>query len=166
MSQHLHSLHAGSSLEVRGPVGRFKYEKNSFNRIGLIAGGTGLTPCLQIVRCILEGPEGEGDNTSFVLFFQNRSLQDILLKQEVDGLVTKFPNRFQVVYFLSNSESTPDWGQTEHERKGYIDKSSLTEFMAPTVCPLVCLCGPSGFNEMVRALLADCGHTDASVHVW
>lgn len=39
MSQHLHTLRPGSSLEVRGPVGRFKYVKNSIQKMGLIAGG-------------------------------------------------------------------------------------------------------------------------------
>ena len=39
MSKHLHSLKVGQSLEVRGPVGRFQYSKNSYERIGLVAGG-------------------------------------------------------------------------------------------------------------------------------
>ena len=38
MSPHLHSLIVGSSLEVRGPVGRFKYTPNSYKHMGLIAG--------------------------------------------------------------------------------------------------------------------------------
>lgn len=38
MSSHLHSLKVGSSLDVRGPVGRFKYNKNSYRSMGLIAG--------------------------------------------------------------------------------------------------------------------------------
>jgi len=50
-------VQVGQSLDVRGPVGRFKYAKNSYRHIGLVAGGTGLTPCLQLVRCVLEGPE-------------------------------------------------------------------------------------------------------------
>lgn len=47
----------GQSLDVRGPVGRFKYAKNAYRHIGLVAGGTGITPCLQLVRCVLEGPD-------------------------------------------------------------------------------------------------------------
>ena len=38
MSSHLHSLNVGSTLDVRGPVGRFKYAKNSYKNMGLIAG--------------------------------------------------------------------------------------------------------------------------------
>lgn len=38
MSSHLHTLDVGSFLEVRGPVGRFKYTTNAYKHIGLIAG--------------------------------------------------------------------------------------------------------------------------------
>jgi hypothetical protein len=38
MSPHLHNLKVGSLLEVRGPVGRFKYATNAYKHIGLIAG--------------------------------------------------------------------------------------------------------------------------------
>ena len=37
-----------SRVEVRGPVGRFKYTKNAYKKMGFVAGGTGLTPCLQV----------------------------------------------------------------------------------------------------------------------
>jgi cytochrome-b5 reductase len=30
-----------------GPKGRFEYKKNMFKEIGMIAGGTGITPMLQ-----------------------------------------------------------------------------------------------------------------------
>ncbi len=87
MSTHMHSLRAGSSLEVRGPIGRFKYKKNQYSKLGLIAGGTGLTPCLQVIRCILQSPEYEGDKTRLTLLFQNRTEDDILLRDELDLLV-------------------------------------------------------------------------------
>ena len=51
MSSHIGQLRVGDMLEFRGPVGRFKYAPNQYKRIGLIAGGTGLTPCLQVRRC-------------------------------------------------------------------------------------------------------------------
>ena len=50
MSPHLHSLRVGGSLEVRGPVGRFKYTKNSFKNMGLIA-GTHLGIALRAQSC-------------------------------------------------------------------------------------------------------------------
>ena len=49
MSCYMHSLSVGDSLEVRGPVGRFKYTENQYKHMGMIAGGTGITPCIQVV---------------------------------------------------------------------------------------------------------------------
>jgi cytochrome-b5 reductase len=90
MSTHMHSLRAGSKIEVRGPIGRFKYKKNQYPKLGLIAGGTGLTPCLQVIRSILQSPEyAPGDKTRLTLFFQNRTEEDILLLDELELLVKK-----------------------------------------------------------------------------
>jgi NAD(P)H-flavin reductase len=54
MSKYLSTLRAGDTLLVRGPLGNYKVTKNQYGGIGLIAGGSGLTPCLQLVRTILE----------------------------------------------------------------------------------------------------------------
>lgn len=109
LSPHLHALKVGGTADIRGPVGRFRWEKNKYPVVGLIAGGTGLTPCLQVIRCILEGPEGEEDTTKFVLLFQNRTENDILLRRELEDLQSKFSSRLHVVFFLSNCADA-SWG--------------------------------------------------------
>ena len=184
MSSHVWDLTEGDSLDFRGPVGRFKYEKNQYPKIGLIAGGTGLTPCLQVIRCILEGPEGEGDNAQFVLFFQNRTEADILLKEELCALADIYPDRLRVLFFLSNPQSS-SWGKnystdralnsffakpskgTTPEVKGYISKDAVKIAMGPRECPLVGICGPSGFNDSMKRLLLDEGHdAESSIYIW
>lgn len=163
LSSYLHELKVGDGVDIRGPIGRFKYEKNKFNSIGLIAGGTGLTPCLQIMRCILEGEPD--DKTKFVLFFQNRTEEDILLRDEIDALAAHFSDRVQIEYFLSNSKSAK-FGLSNHEIKGYISQNQVNSMMNPTQCQLVCLCGPSGFNDAMKKLLTESGHSDQSLYVW
>jgi len=168
MSSYIHTLKVGGSVEVRGPVGRFKYEKNSYKRIGLVAGGTGLTPCLQVIRCILESPEYcVGEKTCFTLLFQNRCEEDILLRDELDALQKAFPDRLQIFYYLSNPQ-TAEFASTlrPFERKGYINEE-VAKLLAPDVCPLVCICGPSGFNDCVKKLLVAVGHEEEkSIYVW
>jgi len=184
MSTHIGNLRVGDTLEFRGPVGRFKYSKNQYKRIGLVAGGTGLTPCLQVIRSVLEGLEGEGDHTSFVLFFQNRTEKDILLKHELQALATAFPSRLKVFYFLSNPQDE-GWG-AEFARgegfqscmtgkanlgkipevRGYISGAAMRALMRPEDSPLVGMCGPSGFNEAMKGLLVGEGHTDSSLFIW
>ena len=181
LSPHLHSLSIGDCVDVRGPVGRFKYVPSSPPSdpnnddsppcFGLIAGGTGLTPCLQVLRSILpiDGhaslhPE---DVTRFVLFYQNRTEEDILLKKEIDALAAAHPSRLQVLYFLSNP-ATKEWGtRAPNERRGYIALDAMCEHMHKNKCKQVGICGPSGFNDAMKLMLTKVGHTsEDSVFIW
>ena len=168
LSPYLYALKAGDFVEVRGPVGRFQYTKNLYKKMGFIAGGTGLTPCLQVIRCLLEGPEGKGDTTSMVLLFQNRTEADVLLRDELDLLASSSNGRFQVFYFLSNPTTTT-WGSKNNERRGYINQEAM-KYVQPGVAQYVGLCGPGGFVDSMKKLLQDSGHKvtagDETVYVW
>jgi cytochrome-b5 reductase len=169
MSSHLHRMRCGDCVDVRGPVGRFKYMANQYKCIGLVAGGTGLTPCLQVVRSVLEGNRSayKEDTTKFILYYQNRKEEDVLLRSDLDSLVEKHGERFTVTYFLSNP-STKEWGQSKkrsNEKRGYIAKADMQK-LAPPGCGLVCVCGPSGFNRAMRDLMVDVGHTKESIYTW
>lgn len=182
LSPHLHSLRPGNSVEVRGPVGRFRYTPNKYvspQSMGLVAGGTGLTPCLQVIRCVLEGNGGgkqAEDRTCFTLLFQNRTEEDILLREELDGLEKRFPGRLRVIYFLSNP-ATKEFGASTaatsaqikrngagdgygREVRGYINAEVVQAVLRPERCPFVCVCGPSGFNACIKQLLVGVGHVD------
>ena len=49
----------------------------------MIAGGTGITPMLQVIRAILKNPR---DTTKLYLIFANQTEEDILLRQELESL--------------------------------------------------------------------------------
>ncbi len=169
LSPHLHSLTVGSSVSIRGPVGRFKYEKNSYKRIGLVAGGSGLTPCLQLMRCLLQGPDMVDDRTSLVLLFQNRTEDDILLREELDSLQESHRSRVQIIYYLSNAQSQEFSNhKSQHcEQRGYINKDAVHAHLHPNHCQLVCICGPAGFNSSVKKLLVEAGHNEThGIYVW
>eukprot|EP01038_Epipyxis_sp_PR26KG_P004641 gene4641-6522_t len=171
MSPYLHSLKIGQSIEVRGPIGRFKYTPNQYTGIGLLAGGTGVTPCLQVIRCILQCDTYKSDMSNFVLFFQNRSEEDILLRSDLDALQFQYPDRLKIVYFLSNP-LTQTYGNDNNsnkpeERKGHINANSISEYMNTNACQLVCICGPSSFNESMKNLAISEGHNEETgVYVW
>jgi cytochrome-b5 reductase len=42
-------LKTGQAVEMSGPKGRFEYKPNAYQSVGMIAGGSGLTPMLQVV---------------------------------------------------------------------------------------------------------------------
>jgi cytochrome-b5 reductase len=88
----------------------------------MIAGGTGITPMLQIIRAALGNPQ---DTTRLTLVYANVNIEDILLKKELDAMVVKHPNRFKVYYVLNNPP--PAWTGGE----GFVSKDHITDHMPP-----------------------------------
>ena len=83
VSRHLTSLKKGEEALFKGPWVKFKYEPNKWKKVGMIAGGTGVTPMLQVAREVLENPK---DKTKLQLIFCNRSEEDIMLRDTLDAL--------------------------------------------------------------------------------
>ena len=50
MSKHINSLKPGDKLDFKGPILGIPIIQNEFDSIGLIAGGSGITPMLQVRR--------------------------------------------------------------------------------------------------------------------
>lgn len=98
MSQAMDSLKVGETMEFKGPKGLFSMEKHgSASKIGMIAGGTGITPMFQVAMAFLKDPN---NTTEFSLLFANVTEEDILLREELDDLAKRFPKRFKVYYVL------------------------------------------------------------------
>lgn len=94
------SLVVGQTIKVRGPKGAMVYTPNMVRAFGMIAGGTGITPMLQIIRAVIRG-RAAGDKTQIDLIFANVNQEDILLKEDLDTLV-KEDAGFRVHYVLNN----------------------------------------------------------------
>lgn len=141
ISKYLDGLKIGDSIEVKGPKGNFSYFPNMVENIGMIAGGTGLTPMLQVIRFILSNP---ADKTKISLVFANVSFEDILLKDELDKLAADHPKQLKVHYVLNIAPE--NWTQSI----GFV-----TEDIIRKCCPSpgpkskLLLCGPP---PMIKAL--------------
>jgi NAD(P)H-flavin reductase len=98
ISKHMASLAVGQTIRVRGPKGAFIYTPNMVRHFGMIAGGTGITPMLQVVRAIVRG-RATGDRTKVDLIFANVTPQDILLKEDLDALAQQ-DEGFKIHYVL------------------------------------------------------------------
>eukprot|EP00798_Chlamydomonas_sp_ICE-L_P022036 gene22036-29099_t len=77
MSKHIGDLSVGDSLEMKGPIPKLAYSANMKKAIGMVAGGTGLAPMLQIIDAVLSDPT---DKTELSLMYANVSEEDIILK--------------------------------------------------------------------------------------
>lgn len=103
ISKYLTTLKVGDNMKVRGPKGAMVYTPNMCRHIGMIAGGTGITPMLQIIEAIIRNrPRNGGNDTTKVdLLFANVNPDDILLKEKLDKLNKEDPD-FNVYYVLNN----------------------------------------------------------------
>ena len=108
ISAHMDTLQIGDTMKVKGPKGAMVYTPNMCRHLGMIAGGTGITPMLQIIRAIVKGrPRNGGDDTTQVdMIFANVNPDDILLKDDLDRLARE-DEGFRVYYVLNNPPD--DW---------------------------------------------------------
>lgn len=100
ISRHVAGLKVGEHIRVRGPKGAMVYTPNMVRHFGMIAGGTGITPMLQIIKAINRG-RANGDRTQVDLIFANVNPDDILLREDLDALTSNDPG-FRVHYVLNN----------------------------------------------------------------
>jgi len=141
MSTHLHNMNVDQRLSFKGPIPKYVMEENKHQRIGMIAGGTGITPMYQVIRYILSNPN---DKTKISLVYGNISEEDILLKRELEELELHHPN-FSVFYILDNP---PSWWTGA---KGYVTKDLVEKVMpSPKEGNIkIFVCGPPGLYKSV-----------------
>ncbi|XVE54390.1 hypothetical protein DITRI_Ditri03aG0077000 [Diplodiscus trichospermus] len=140
MSQHFASLKPGDVVEVKGPIEKLRYSPNMKKHIGMIAGGTGITPMLQVIEAILKNPD---DNTQVSLLYANVSPDDILLKQKLDILASSHPN---LKVFYTVDSPTKNW----KGGAGYISEDMAKKGLpGPGDDTLILVCGPPGMMEHI-----------------
>lgn len=147
MSKHIHEMRVGDRLLVKGPISKIPVTANMKREIGMIAGGTGITPMYQVIRHVLQLPN---DNTKLSLLFANVGPNDILLKHELDTLAQQHPDRLRVVYTVDRVSEGDDW----KEEVGFVNKEMIERYMPKPSSPddesvLVMVCGPPGMMQLI-----------------
>lgn len=147
--RYLAGLSIGDEVEFRGPKGAMKYTKNLCRKLGMVAGGTGITPMYQLIRAICEN---DTDTTEISLIYANRSEEDILLREELETFARRYPKNFKLWYMLDSPPAEWTYGS------GYVDQTVLQERM-PAASPdtKILLCGPPGMVSATKKNLAALG---------
>ncbi|EXJ82678.1 NADH-cytochrome b5 reductase 1 [Capronia epimyces CBS 606.96] len=157
ISAHMTTLKVGDTMKVRGPKGAMVYTPNLSRHIGMIAGGTGITPMLQIIRAINRGrPQNGGNDTTKVdLIFANVNPEDILLKEEIDALARDDPH-FNVHYVLNNPPEKWDGGV------GFVTADMIKEKLpAPGPDVKILVCGPPPMVSAIKKATEGLGYQKA-----
>ncbi|KAM9376118.1 NADH-cytochrome b5 reductase 2 [Pholidichthys leucotaenia] len=150
MSQYLDNMTIGDTIDFRGPSGLLIYKCNSqfsirpdkksepkvrtFKHIGMIAGGTGITPMLQLIRRITADPS---DNTKCSLIFANQTEKDILLRDELGEVKKNHPDKIKLWFTLDKPPK--NWSYSS----GFVTFNMIKDHLpAPCNDVLIVLCGP------------------------
>ena len=130
--QHLDGMGVGQCIDFRGPndglltyrgrgVFAVKKDKKSapdlrrVRRVSMIAGGSGITPMLQVITAVLNDP---ADATEMALLYANRTEGDILVRPELEAYRREHPHRFRVWYTLSSlTDGKGNWDYRDHTKK-------------------------------------------------
>ncbi|XP_064634915.1 NADH-cytochrome b5 reductase 3-like isoform X2 [Lineus longissimus] len=152
MSQHLNNMDINDYIDVRGPSGNLIYEgegvfsisskdkklparKVKAKNIGMIAGGTGITPMLQLVRQVFKE---NTDDINLWLLFANQTENDILLRAELEEVESENRDRFKLWYTV---DKAPESGWTYSE--GFVNDTIIKEHLPPPGADtLILMCGP------------------------
>jgi len=145
MSQHLDSLTIGSVLDIKGPLGHIEYQgKGHFmvsgkpkfaKKLAMLAGGTGITPIYQIIQSVLSDPE---DETEMFVVYANRTEDDILVREELEGWASKYKERLKIWYVVEIAKE--GWSYST----GFITEAVLREHIPEGEVgeSLALACGP------------------------
>lgn len=142
MTSHLFGMHVGDQMLWRQVAFKIQYKPNRWDHVGMICGGTGFTPMLQVIRHALTEPMNNKvvDKTKLTLLFCNRTEKHILLKGLFDKLARDYSDRFKVWYCVDAPLEPKKWtGFT-----GYVTKEMVMTSMPPPEAPrkIIMLCGP------------------------
>jgi cytochrome-b5 reductase len=155
LSQHLDSLKIGDTILMKGPKGHMAYmgkgyftykplgkpmQHRNCQTFCMIAGGTGITPMLQVMTNIFKNTN---DNSTVVrLLYANKTESDILCRGELQDLVSRFPTRCFVWYTVDDVDATNK--ATWKYSTGFVSKEMIQQRLvepAPTQIQFL-MCGP------------------------
>ena len=172
MTQRLDKVAIDDHIECTGPLGRIHYNEPSnlkitegdkvrslkVSKIGMLAGGTGITPMYQVMQYIHRNREM--DKTEISLIFANKTEKDILLKDEFKEMVENNEN----IKVYHTVEKLEDENQEWDGGIGYISTEMIKENMWEPNDDVVMLhCGPKLFNEAMRKQLMEIGYPENNI---
>ena len=131
--------------------------KASKNYIAFAA-GSGITPMMSIIKTHLVSEP----NSTFKLFYLNRTVKSIIFKEEIERLKNQFFGRFQVFYFLTREQRDIPFlnGRFDTDKlnvltKTFIDVEDTNDCF---------ICGPQEMIFLIRDYLVDAGLDENKVH--
>jgi ring-1,2-phenylacetyl-CoA epoxidase subunit PaaE len=154
-------LKPGDTISVMAPQGRFfvPIEPEAQRHHLGIAGGSGVTPILSIMKTVL----AREPHSRFTLVYGNRKLRSTMFKEELEDLKDQYMSRLVIHHVFSDEH-------TEMEiHKGVINRQKIAEFLQVLVPPEsiahAYICGPFQMNDEAELALLAAGVPEERIHI-
>ncbi|HSV80502.1 MAG TPA: 1,2-phenylacetyl-CoA epoxidase subunit PaaE [Ramlibacter sp.] len=154
-------LRPGDTLEVMAPQGRFfvPIEPRAARHHVGIAGGSGITPILSIMKTVLH----REPRSRFTLVYGNRSLKSTMFKEELEDLKDRYLTRVALHHVFSDEPTDAPINM------GLVDRAKVAEFLRALVpaedIAHAYICGPFQMNEEAEAALLAAGVPEERIHI-
>jgi len=143
----------GDDVAMSGPDKGGHFEDDMAKKVGMVAGGTGITPMISMIRSILK----RRLQVEISLLYANKSIDDIILKSELDMHSAEYDN-FRLYYVLNAAPEGWEMGE------GHIDKDLMNEkLFDPSEDTVIFVCGPPMMQINLKKQLIELGHSSDRV---
>jgi len=137
-------------------------EKSKFNYdnyrvdIGMIAGGTGIAPMMQILQTLLH----QENNLKFYIIFVNSTEADVPFKRLFSDFKDCYPEKFSFHWVLTKTSSST-WKNTT---TGRMTPELFMKYLpSPQNTTQILYAGPPGFNDQVEVFLKQSGYSEEQI---
>lgn len=153
ISRYLHERQVGETVLMSGPNPGGHWMDGMAKKVGFVAGGSGITPMIAIIRWIL----ARNQNVDLFLLYANKTEADIIFREEWDAYVRAQTN-FHCHHVLS--EPPAGWSQGT----GRISETTLrTHLPPPGADTVIFLCGPPPMVDAIETTLKSIGHAEQAI---
>jgi cytochrome-b5 reductase len=180
VSKYVHGLGVGDEVEfkhipfnvkIQHPFVAQRDGGGPVRTVTMLCGGTGIAPMYQALQQMLAD---SSDSTVVSMLYGNRSVADILLRDELEALQAAHPDRFKLTHVIGGApeaEASKGW----EGEVGWIDGPKIEKHCAkpaPDTLVFVCgvpamydaLCGPRGEKTLPEgSVLQQLGYTQEMV---
>jgi ring-1,2-phenylacetyl-CoA epoxidase subunit PaaE len=154
-------LQPGDTISVMAPQGRFfvPIEAQARRHHVGIAGGSGITPILSIMKTVLAREPG----SEFTLVYGNRSLRSAMFKEELEDLKDRYMTRLTLHHVFSDEHTDAPINM------GLMNRDKIGDFLR-TLVPAgkidhAFICGPFQMNDEAEAALLAAGVPEDRIHI-
>lgn len=151
----------GDTISAMAPQGRFfvPIEPGSRRHHLGIAGGSGITPILSIMKTVL----AREPYSRFTLIYGNRMLRSTMFKEELEDLKNRYMTRLSLQHVFSDEPTDAPINS------GLMNRAKIGEFLAGLVPAAsvdhAYVCGPFQMNDEAEAALLAAGVQAERIHI-